>query len=103
MRTSSGAAVPLLRFPEPRRIEMVSSTVGSRDEDRLEAAGWCSDRYKTCRYSRRAWWQTQCSSPPRQLKRNRLDASIAPIERFAGADRMPSRLMNRMMPPAAAI
>jgi hypothetical protein len=84
----------------PRRIEIVSSTVGS-----LTNTGWNrrarAASFSTClRYSSSVVAPTQCSSPRASAGFSRFEASIAPSALPAPTSVCISS-MNRMMPPAA--
>ena len=84
----------------PRRIEIVSSTVGSPMN-----TGWkrrCSaGSFSTClRYSSSVVAPMQCSSPRASAGLSRLDASIAPSP-LPAPIRVCISSMNRMMSPSA--
>ena len=84
----------------PRRIETVSSTVGS-----LTKTGWkrraSAASFSTClRYSSSVVAPTQCSSPRASAGFSRFEASIAPSALPAPTSVCISS-MNRMMPPSA--
>ena len=86
----------------PRRMEMVSSTVGS-----LTKTGWkrraSAASFSTClRYSSSVVAPTQCSSPRASAGFRRFDASIAPSALPAPTSVCISS-MKRMTPPAAAV
>ena len=86
----------------PRRIEMVSSTVGSATK-----IGWkrraSAASFSTClRYSSSVVAPMQCSSPRASAGFSRLDASIAPSALPAPISVCISS-MNRMMRPSAEV
>ncbi len=86
----------------PRRIEMVSSTVGS-----LTKIGWnrraSAASFSTClRYSSSVVAPTQCSSPRASAGFSRFEASIAPSALPAPTSVCISS-MKRMISPAAAV
>ena len=86
----------------PRRMETVSSTVGSETK-----TGWkrraSAASFSTClRYSSRVVAPTQCSSPRAKAGFSRFDASIAPSALPAPTSVCISS-MKRMMLPLAAV
>ena len=86
----------------PRRIEIVSSTVGCETN-----TGWkrraSAASFSTClRYSSSVVAPMQCSSPRASAGFSRLEASIAPSALPAPTSVCISS-MNRMMPPSAAV
>jgi hypothetical protein len=86
----------------PRRIETVSSTVGSPTN-----TGWKrrarAASFSTClRYSSSVVAPTQCSSPRARAGFSRLEASIAPSP-FPAPTRVCISSMNRMIEPSAAV
>ncbi len=86
----------------PRRMEIVSSTVGSAMN-----TGWkrraSAASFSTClRYSSSVVAPTQCNSPRASAGFSRLDASIAPSALPAPTSVCISS-MNRMMPPSACV
>ena len=86
----------------PRRIEIVSSTVGS-----LTKTGWnrraSAASFSTClRYSSSVVAPTQCSSPRASAGFSRFEASIAPSALPAPTSVCISS-MKRMISPAAAV
>src|SRR5437868_3918614 len=86
----------------PRRIEMVSGTVGSPTN-----TGWkrrsSAASFSTClRYSSSVVAPMQCSSPRASAGFNRLDASIAPSA-FPAPTSVCISSMKRMMSPAACL
>ena len=86
----------------PRRIDTVSSTVGSSTK-----TGWkrraSAASFSTClRYSSRVVAPTQCSSPRASAGFRRFDASMAPSA-LPAPTRVCISSMNRMMPPSAAV
>ena len=86
----------------PRRMETVSSTVGSETK-----TGWNrrarAASFSTClRYSSRVVAPTQCNSPRARAGLSRLAASMAPSV-FPAPTRVCISSMNRMTEPSAAV
>ncbi len=85
----------------PRRIDTVSSTVGSETK-----TGWkrraSAASFSTCfLYSSSVVAPTQCSSPRASAGFSRLEASMAPSP-FPAPTRVCISSMNRTIPPSAA-
>ena len=86
----------------PRRIETVSSTVGSPTNTGWKRRARAASFSTFLRYSSSVVAPTQCSSPRARAGFSRLEASIAPSV-FPAPTRVCISSMNRMIEPSAAV
>jgi hypothetical protein len=86
----------------PRRMEMVSSTVGSPTKMGWNRRASAASFSTFLRYSSRVVAPTQCSSPRASAGLSRLEASMAPSD-LPAPTRVCISSMNRMIEPSAAV